>query len=102
MKFLTYIFILFFPVMLFGQGKVTKIELLGANSLEFDKNIEAKRLIGDVRFKHEGALMNCDSAYLYSETNSLDAFGNVYINQGDTVHLYGDKLKYYGNTRRAE
>lgn len=61
-----------------------------------------KRLIGNVIFEHEGALMYCDSAYFYSDSNSLDAFSNVYITQGDTVHLYGDKLFYNGNTRLAK
>jgi lipopolysaccharide export system protein LptA len=104
LRLLLHIFILLFPIIALAQGKTTKIELLGANSLEYDVRLgnNAKRLIGDVRFKHEGVLMNCDSAYLYSENNSLDAFGNVYINQGDTVHLYGDILKYYGNSRKAE
>ena len=93
---------LFLPAFVFSQ-KVTKIKLLGANSLEYDSNrgVNLKRLIGNVKFQHENAIMSCDSAYLY-ETNKLDAFGNVYINQADTVHIYGDKLKYEGNTRKAE
>jgi lipopolysaccharide assembly outer membrane protein LptD (OstA) len=71
--------------------------------LEYDERlgIDAKRLIGEVIFKHEGALMYADSAYFFDGKNSLDAFGNVHINQGDTVHLYGDFLKYDGNLRKA-
>lgn len=60
-----------------------------------------RRLIGNVVFTHGGAKMYCDSAYFYSDKNSLDAYNNVYINQGDTVHLYGDHLYYDGNTRKA-
>jgi len=63
---------------------------------------DAKRLIGDVIFTHGGAKMYCDSAYFYSSKNSLDAFGHIYINQGDTVHLYGDFLNYNGNTHLAK
>lgn len=83
--------------------KVRKIELLNANSLEYDEDLgtKARRLIGDVVFKHEEALLYCDSAYLY-ENNALDAFGNVHITQGDSLHLYGQTLKYNGNTKRAE
>ena len=79
----------------------SKIELLGANDLKYDKTTEARaqRLIGNVRFRHQGALMFCDSAYLYDTSNSLDAFGNVKINQGDTIYLYGDELNYNGDTR---
>ncbi len=83
----------------FAQGN--KIELLGAKSLKFDKKlgVDAQRLLGDVRFKHKGALMYCDSAYLYNANNSLDAFGNVRVVQGDTLTLLSDKLYYNGNTQ---
>ena len=80
-----------------------KIEILGANTFEMDQNIGngAKRLLGNVRLKHENALMFCDSAYVYSETNTMDAYGNVRINQGDSLQLFGDSLKYDGNTKKA-
>lgn len=79
----------------------SKIELLGAKDLKFDKRmgVDAQRLIGDVKFRHQGALMFCDSAYLYNETNSLDAFGSVKVTQGDTLDLFGDFLNYNGDTR---
>jgi lipopolysaccharide export system protein LptA len=75
-----------------------------ADYMEYDKNIAsgAYRLIKNVVFTHEGALMYCDSAYFYADINSLDAFSNVHINQGDTVDLYGDFLHYDGNTRIAQ
>jgi lipopolysaccharide assembly outer membrane protein LptD (OstA) len=83
-----------------AQSK-NKIELLGAKDLKYDKQmgLDAQRLIGDVRFRHQGALMYCDSAYLYNATNSLDAFGNVRINQGDTLQLFSKILNYNGNTK---
>ncbi|NEN24346.1 LPS export ABC transporter periplasmic protein LptC [Cryomorpha ignava] len=82
-------------------SQTNKIELLGANSLKFDKSLglDAQRLLGNVRFKHKGALMYCDSAYLYNSSNSLDAFGNVRVVQGDTLTLLSDKLYYNGNTQ---
>ncbi len=46
--------------------------------------------------------MYCDSAYLYQETNSLDAFGKIRIMQGDSINLTGDFLNYNGNTRQAK
>ena len=81
-----------------------KIELLNANSMEYDEKhgTKAKRLVGAVSFKLESELMFCDSAYLYSETNTLDGFGRVHIKQGGTTNIYGDKLHYTGNTRKAE
>jgi lipopolysaccharide export system protein LptA len=62
----------------------------------------AYRLIGSVRFDHEGSSMYCDSAYFYGPINSLDAFSRVHIVQGDTINVYGDFLHYDGNTRIAQ
>jgi lipopolysaccharide export system protein LptA len=75
-----------------------------ADFMEFEKDIAegAYRLIGNVVFSHEGAIMYCDSAYFYPDINSLDAFNHVHIIQGDTVDLFGDFLHYDGNTRLAQ
>lgn len=59
------------------------------------------RLVGNVQFEHEGALMSCDSAHLYKD-NSMDAYGNVHMQQGDSLNLWGDVLNYKGNERRAD
>lgn len=84
--------------------KGQKIELVRADFQEFSAAIhpDAQRLLGDVVMRHEGVLMYCDSAYLYDKSNSLDAFGNVHIKQGDTLNLYGDRLEYRADTRTAE
>lgn len=84
--------------------KVTKVELVTANTLEFDKtlNKNVRRLLGDVILKHDNALMFCDSAYLYSESNKFDAFGNIHIKASDSVDIWGDMLRYDGNTKMAE
>ncbi len=94
-------FFLFFvnPLLTYSQKKV---EIVHAGSLKFDKRLGngAKRLIGDVEFKHENVLLFCDSAYFYKD-NSLDAFGHVHIQQNDSIHLYGDLLNYKGDTKKA-
>jgi lipopolysaccharide export system protein LptA len=84
--------------------KTTRIELLGADIMTAAKSRggDASRLVGNVRFKHEETLMRCDSAFLMSESNSLEAFGNVVINNNDSVFVYGNRLYYYGNTRIAQ
>lgn len=74
-----------------------------ADNLQFDQEriADAQILKGDVVFRHEEALMYCDSAYFYEKTNSLDAFGHVRFEQGDTLQGFGDKLYYDGNTKIA-
>ncbi|MEO5572053.1 MAG: OstA-like protein [Bacteroidia bacterium] len=100
--FLLSAILLFAPELVFSQKK-TQVELINANVLEGDERLGKNvfRLIGNVKFKHDNVLMNCDSAYRYSDENRFDAFGNVHINQGDTVNVYGDLLKYDGNTSMA-
>jgi lipopolysaccharide export system protein LptA len=93
---------LFFSDASFAQQS-TQIEIDNADTFEGDESLgkNVSRLLGNVRFRHQGALMYCDSAYLYQEANSLDAFGSIRIVQGDSVTLTGDFLKYDGNTRIA-
>lgn len=85
------------------QEKPTRIELIHADSLNYDRDINKniRRLIGNVEFKHENAIMKCDSSYMNPEANSMEAFGNIRINQGDTVSLTGNHLDYDGNTSLA-
>lgn len=79
------------------------IYLEHSNTLEFDQARlpDAQILRGDVQFRHDSMWMFCDSAYFYDKKNSLDAFGHVRIEQGDTLFGYGDKLFYDGNTKMA-
>lgn len=56
---------------------------------------------GSVKFRHGGMWMFCDSAYYYPNNNSLDAFGHVEMQQGDTLFVYADKLFYDGMSRHA-
>ncbi len=85
------------------EEKTTNVILENAESLTFDKTHSAERQVlrGNVRFRHEGAVMHCDSAYFYSESNSLDAFGHVKMVQGDTLFVYSDVLYYDGNKKLA-
>jgi lipopolysaccharide export system protein LptA len=82
---------------------VTLVYLENSETLTFDKdfNPDVQVLNGNVRFRHDNALLYCDSAYFYEKANSLDAFGNVRIVQGDTLFVYGDLLYYDGNIKLA-
>ena len=84
------------------QGERKRVEILHANTW---KNIPfsdrpGNRLIGHVQLEHSGALMTCDSAYFYSSSNMVEAFGHVHIIKNST-ELYGDTLYYDGNTSLA-
>lgn len=85
------------------KQKKTKVYLEHANTLSFDKEVmaDAQVLNGDVCFRHDSSYMYCDSAYFFEKTNSLEAFSNVRMEQGDTLFVYGDYLFYDGNAQIA-
>jgi lipopolysaccharide export system protein LptA len=77
------------------------VEMKQAELWSKREGLDAEVLTGNVIFYHEGAYMYCDSAYLYQQNNSFEAFSNVSMEQGDTLFVYGDYLFYDGNTRLA-
>jgi len=85
------------------KNKKQRIDIINADSIVHDDKIiaNADRLLGNVNFRSDGALMFCDSAYSYTDSKKFDTFGNVHIIQGDTLHLYGDKMFYDGEIKLA-
>lgn len=75
-----------------------KVFLEHADMLELDemRSRDYQILRGSVVFRKDNMFMYCDSAYFYEGSNSLDAFGNVRMEQGDTLFVYGDELNYNG------
>jgi len=82
----------------------TQIEIINADEISFNKKISEDRqlLIGNVKTKHEGRYLSCDSAYYYAEDNKIEAFSSVHVWQGDTLSLKGNYLLYHGNNQLAE
>ena len=93
-----------FPVLSVAQKSKRKIEILGADDFYYDEieGVKAKRLIGNVRIKHETTIMHCDSAYVFSKSNTMKAYGNVHITDPDSMDLWGDSLKYFGESKITE
>ena len=88
-----------------AQPAKSKVYLLHADVLKKSKDNpdpDAQILVGNVSFRHDSIYMYCDSACFYEKTNSLEAFDNVKMEQGDTLFLYGDYLFYDGNTQIAK
>ena len=81
-----------------------KIEILNADYsyANMKTHSEYWRLIGNISFKHNNAIMYCDSAYHYTEINKMKAFGNIIINQGDSITITGKKLTYFGSKNQAK
>jgi lipopolysaccharide export system protein LptA len=86
------------------EKKKTKVELLHAMEGRADQRVlpDAQTLIGDVRLRHDSMYMYCDSALVFEKTNSVEAYGNVRMEQGDTLFIYGDYLYYDGVSQLAQ
>lgn len=84
-----------------GQPERNKVYLEHADRLvrtpqTVDDEGAYQVLVGNVTMRKEGMLMTCDSAHFYDQSNSFNAFGNVSMEQGDTLFVYGDELYYNG------
>ena len=80
------------------------VYLLHANETRYNQSInaDAQILTGEVAFRHDSLYMYCDSALFYEATNSLQAFGQVHMVQGDTLFLDGEELYYDGDAMLAQ
>jgi len=86
------------------NAQTQKIEILNANNTFANekKHPDYWRLIGDVSFKHNNAIMYCDSAYHYANEDKMKAFGRIKITQGDSITLTGNDLTYFGAKSKVD
>ncbi|KAA6311074.1 LPS-assembly protein LptD, partial [termite gut metagenome] len=80
-----------------------RVDLLHADKGQADKLLrpDVQVLIGSVKFRHDSMYMYCDSALVYEKLNSIEAFDNVRMEQGDTLFIYADYLYYDGISQLA-
>ncbi|QHI38993.1 LPS-assembly protein LptD [Kordia antarctica] len=107
------LFILFFLTQVaFSQtqnpvNKKTVIKIVYGGNLKVNEDkypgakIFSKTKTGQVRFEHEGMDLWCDRAVLFQDTNWVKAYGNVFIQQGDSVEMSSEYIEYDGDTKRA-
>ncbi|MDQ6756097.1 MAG: hypothetical protein M3004_04095 [Bacteroidota bacterium] len=58
-------------------------------------------LAGHVNLLEGTTKFTCDSAIINKKLNTVEAFGNVHINQADSIFTSSQYLKYIGNDRMA-
>ncbi|MBT1702196.1 OstA-like protein [Chryseosolibacter indicus] len=61
-----------------------------------------ERLLGNVVFTQNKTTIYCDSAHFFKKQNSLDAYGQVRVTEGDSVTITGKKLEYDGDEKLAK
>lgn len=107
-SFFTFCFLLFtFSVSAQQQRTDTsgkkKINIINAERLNYDKkdSVEFQSAGGKVVLQQGTTLLYCDSVVLNKTSNTLQSFGNVHINDNDSVNIYSNYLRYYGNEKKA-
>ena len=68
-----------------------EIQIIQGNSLR-EKNVDSitslQTIAGNVILKEGLTLFYCDSATINKQTNIMEAYGNIHINQNDSIHTY--------------
>ena len=86
---------------LFAQQKRIKIVHADNSNIDEVKYPGATILLGNVYVEHEGITLRSKKAIYYKSRNFLKAFGNVYLNQGDTITQTSNYVDYNGDTKKA-
>lgn len=99
MRLKTFCLIVFSLIAFSATAQKRKIEITQCDVMTGDRYV--RRLHGNVGFRHENALMFCDSARFYVNDNRFEAFSNVRIIDG-SVTIYADTLFYSSQTSLAQ
>ncbi|MFT3947642.1 MAG: OstA-like protein [Agriterribacter sp.] len=85
------------------QDTTKNINLIRSNVLRFEQkdSTELQVLVGNVILKQANTLFYGDSIVMDKAKNIIEVFGNIHINDSDSVNVYSQYLIYYGNTKIA-
>src|SRR5687768_10757379 len=70
---------------------------LSMRQIRLDSLNTLQTIAGTARLREGNTRFGADSASLNRKTNVVEAFGNVHINDADTLHTTSRYLKYLGN-----
>lgn len=84
------------------QGKIIDIKFAERYKYQ-DKDTSGKfiSIAGHAFVQQERIKFYADSIVLNQKDNIMEAFGNVHINDADSVHIYSQYLKYLSKERKA-
>tara|TARA_B100001093_G_scaffold455381_1_gene465455 strand:- start:33475 stop:34989 length:1515 start_codon:yes stop_codon:yes gene_type:complete len=102
LRFIIFKFLYLISFYALGQNS-EKIEILNADTTFANSNLHPNywRLVGNISFKHNNSIMNCDSAHHFILENKIIAFGRITIKQGDNIRISGEKLIYTAKKNQA-
>lgn len=80
------------------------IQIVQAKSLRqktIDSATVLETIAGNAIIREGLTIFYCDSATINRSTNVVEAFGNIHINDNDSIHTYAQSLRYVGAERIA-
>ncbi len=83
---------------------IRTIEIISAKNLRqitLGKETVLQTLAGNAKVRQGNTILEGDSIVLDKSTGIAEVFGNVHINDADTVNTYAQYLKYVGNEQMA-
>src|SRR5690606_2184071 len=96
LRLFIFIFCSWSASLLQAQDSTTTIRVLDSDYLVAE---EGRSWIINGTFEHEDATMECDSTFFNQEQNTLEAYGDVFIRQDDTITVQADRLVNDGTTQ---
>lgn len=84
-----------------NRNQTGRVFLERADVLRKGANEDYQIVVGNVEFRRGGMFMYCDSAHFYDAPGAIEAYGNVRMEQGDTLFVYADELTYADTTQLA-
>ncbi len=87
-----------------ADSAVRRLDILHAGRYNYKKVDSANEFLSlaiEVRLKQAKTLFDCDSVVLNQITKIMEAFGNVHINDADSIHTYAQYLKYFSVEKKA-
>lgn len=80
-----------------ASDSISIVQQIHSDRLRFrkvDSVTTLQMLAGRVELQQDNTKFYCDSAVINQHANILEAFGNIHINDADSVHTYGQYLLY--------
>lgn len=71
------------------------------NIEKIDSATTLQSLVGNVLVRQAATLFYADSAVINQSTKVMQAYGNIHINDNDSLHTYAKYLRYMGQERIA-
>lgn len=78
--------------------QIKRTEFLDINQQEIPGAVV---FTGNVEVEHDGVKMYANKVYHFEKENYVKAFGNVRMNQGDTIFMNSEYAEYNGNKKFA-